>query len=71
MLNAVQQYLQTRSVVSLGELAQALQVDQAVVREMIQLLVRKGRVKAVKGKECGGCHSCAPETLEFYQWVRQ
>ncbi len=69
LLSKVQNYFKTHAQVSLGELSQALDTDSAVLREMLQLLVRKGRIRRIEGKSCGGCHSCAPEALEFYQRV--
>lgn len=71
MLSELQQYMKNRSIVSVAELAQALQIDRDVLREMLQLLMRKDRVRAVERKKCGGCQSCDPAAVEFYEWIQR
>lgn len=69
ILQQLQIYLRTHSQASLEELARQFQTDAEVLRDMLNLLIRKGRVRKLASKQCGGCHSCAPESLELYEWV--
>lgn len=70
ILQQLQTYLRTHPQTSLEELARQFQTDADALREMLNLLIRKGRVRKLAGKQCGGCHSCAPESLELYEWIR-
>jgi len=70
ILQDLQQYLRDRPITSLAELAQHFQVDADVLRLMLNRLQNKGRVRKLETKKCGGCHSCTPETLELYEWVK-
>jgi predicted transcriptional regulator len=69
ILQDLQSYLRNHPSTSLEELARHFQTDTDTLRGMLNLLIRKGRVRKLVGKQCGGCHSCAPESLEFYDWV--
>jgi hypothetical protein len=69
LLRELQTYLETHRRASLADLSQTLHVEADAVRGMLTPLIRKGRVCKVEGASCPGCHSCAPETLEFYEWV--
>lgn len=70
ILQKLQQYLCDRPATSLTELAQHFQIDADALRGMLAQLIRKGRVRKLESKKCGGCHNCAPESLELYEWVR-
>jgi len=69
ILQQLQSYLRTHPQASLEELARQFQTDADALREMLNVLIRKGRVRKLAGKRCRGCHSCAPEGLELYEWV--
>lgn len=69
MIIQLQTYLQTHSQSSLEELARHFQSDADAIRAMLTPLIRKGRVRQLPSKQCGGCHSCHSESLEFYEWV--
>ncbi len=69
ILQQLQAYLRTRPQASLEELARHFKIDADALRGMLAPLIRKGRVRKLSGKQCGGCHSCAPESLELYEWV--
>jgi hypothetical protein len=45
------------------------QMDADALRGMMVPLIRKGRVHQSMGQPCSKCHSCAPESLELYEWV--
>jgi DNA-binding IclR family transcriptional regulator len=69
ILHELQTYLRHHSPTSLAELAHHVQADTEALRAMLNLLIRKGRVRKLANITCGGCHSCAPESLELYEWV--
>lgn len=69
MLRDLQGYLRDRQRASLDDLARQFRSDPDALRGMLDRLIRKGRVRKLPLKACGGCHSCQPETLEFYEWV--
>jgi DNA-binding IclR family transcriptional regulator len=69
ILQQLQSYLYTHPQTSLEELVRQFQTDADALREMLNLLIRKGRVRKLTGKQCYGCHSCSPESLELYEWV--
>jgi predicted ArsR family transcriptional regulator len=69
ILQQLQTYLRTHSQASLEELTHHFQIDADALRGMLNPLIRKGRVHKVAGKQCGKCHSCAPESLELYEWL--
>lgn len=69
ILKALQQYLRDRPTTTLDELACHFAIDPDALRGMLAQLVRKGRVRKLETKKCGGCHNCAPESLELYEWV--
>lgn len=69
ILQQLQTYLRSHPQTSLEELSRHFQTDADALRQMLALLIRKGRVRQLAGKQCGGCHSCPPESLELYEWV--
>jgi DNA-binding MarR family transcriptional regulator len=69
ILQQLQTYLRSHPPTSLLELEQQFKVDADALRGMLDQLIRKGRIRKLEGKQCGGCHSCAPESLELYEWV--
>jgi putative ferrous iron transport protein C len=68
VLSDLQQYLSDRKKVSMSELQLHFQISADALRDMLNRLIRKGRVQREDGKKCSSCHSCAPETIEFYEW---
>ncbi len=70
ILSELQQFLAQHKKASLADLELHFRIDADALRGMLNRLIRKGRVrKMADGKKCGGCHSCAPEAIEFYEWV--
>lgn len=69
ILTDIQTYLAKYRRASLSELSLHFRTDAEALRPMLELLRRKGRVRLLEGKKCGGCSSCAPDSLEFYEWV--
>lgn len=69
ILQQLQVYLCTHPATSLEALAQHFHTDANALRGMLDLLIRKGRVRKLRIQPCGNCHSCDPESLELYEWI--
>lgn len=69
ILTDLQKFLAQHKKASLADLQLHFRSDADALRGMLNRLIRKGRVRKMEGKKCGGCHSCAPETIEFYEWI--
>ncbi|MEN9216404.1 MAG: FeoC-like transcriptional regulator [Gloeomargarita sp. HHBFW_bins_162] len=69
LLQEIQTYVRKHRRVSLETLGRYLQIDADALRPMLALLIRKGKVRRLEQQPCGGCHHCAPESLELYEWI--
>ncbi len=69
-LRELQQYLRDHRKASTSELQQHFHMDAEALRDILNRLIRKGRVGREDGKLCGGCRSCASEAIEFYEWIQ-
>jgi len=58
---------------SLTDLAEVLDTHPEALRGMLDMLVRKGRIRRLpSGTTCGGgCSKCKPEAVELFEWVEQ
>ncbi len=58
---------------SLTDLAEILDAQPEALRGMLDLLVRKGRLRRLPtGTACGGgCNKCKPESVELFEWVNE
>ncbi len=65
ILNEIRQFLDQQGRASLEEIAHHVKADPGAVKGMLELWVRKGRVKKLSVSDlCGGCKRC--ETVDFY-----
>ena len=69
ILTDIQTYLGKQKRASLADLALHFRTDADALRPMLERLSRKGRVRRLDGKKCRGCTSCAPTSLEVYEWI--
>jgi len=71
IVTEVRDYLRQRGQAPLRDMALAFSMEQDALRPILEQLVDKGKAeKLPEGSTCGGgCHSCAPETIEIYQWI--
>jgi predicted ArsR family transcriptional regulator len=69
ILQELQHYLRGHRATTLAELAAHFHISPDALRGMLDRLICKGRIRKRESKQCGGCHSCAPETLELYEWI--
>ncbi|NJR65758.1 MAG: sugar metabolism transcriptional regulator [Leptolyngbyaceae cyanobacterium CRU_2_3] len=71
ILSELQTYLADRQRVSLADLQIHFRMDAEPLRDMLNRLIRKGRVQREAASKCGGCHSCSSEAIEFYEWIKE
>ena len=71
ILTQVRDYLKLKGQAPLRDMALEFGMDQEALRPIIEQWMTKGKVeKLPQGTGCGGgCNSCAPETIELYQWI--
>ncbi len=69
LLHDLQSYLKHHRRASLQEIGQQLHMDVDALRGMLNQLIRKGRVQKTEGSKCAHCCNCAPEAIEFYEWL--
>jgi len=71
ILTDVRDYLKSLGQAPLRDMALTFGMDQAALRPLVEQWIDKGKVKKLpQGTACGGgCSSCAPQTIEIYQWV--
>lgn len=70
ILKELQQFFAQHQKVSLADLQLHFRIDADALRQMLNRLIRKGRIRKMEdSRKCGGCHSCADEAIEFYEWV--
>lgn len=71
MLLELRDHIKEKKSQSLLELSKHLNVTVDVLRDMLQLLVRKGQVRVCKKTPvCGtGCSKCSLTETEIYEWI--
>lgn len=69
LLGQLKKYLMEVKSANILDLSRQLQTDVAVVRDMLQLFIRKGQVcQQVSPAKCGQCQKCDPLRMEIYVW---
>lgn len=61
-------YLGGRRAASLGEIAAHFAADQDMVRGMLEVWQRKGKVTCLQAPKYSGCNQCGAPPLAVYQW---
>lgn len=71
IVTQVRDYLKLKGQAPLRDMALEFGMEQEALRPIVEQWIKKGKVeKLPQGTMCGGgCTSCAPETIEIYQWV--
>lgn len=70
ILKELQNFVFDSHCASLAEMELHFQIDGDALRQMLNKLIRKGRVRKLPTSEkCHGCTSCDSRTTEFYEWV--
>lgn len=70
ILKELQEFVLDYHRVSLAEMELHFHMDGNALRQMLNKLIKKGRVlKVPTPDKCHGCTSCDPDTMEFYEWI--
>jgi hypothetical protein len=71
MLAAVRNYLRQRGQATLGDIALHFDVSPEVARQMLEIWIRKGKVRRTSATpSCGtSCSQCDPVVTEIYSWM--
>nr|VFJ88655.1 MAG: FeoC like transcriptional regulator [Candidatus Kentron sp. LFY] len=72
ILSELGEYLRANGQAAIIDMAYHFDIEPDAVRGMLEHWVRKGKVRKLpEGTTCGdGCHRCAPESLEIYEWIQ-
>ncbi len=70
MLTELKTFLADRHAASLNEMACHFAVAPDALRPMLDLWIRKGKVRRAGGSGCQGCAGCAAAEVEIYEWVK-
>lgn len=70
LLTQLKGHIKNHRVVSLFDLINRFNADPEVIRDMLQLWIRKGKIRALqKTTSCGSkCVKCHPYITETYEW---
>jgi Mn-dependent DtxR family transcriptional regulator len=68
ILTRVSDTLRERRRASVSDLARSLETTPEVIEAMLAILARKGRVRRLPGKACGGCGKC-DAGMAMYEWA--
>lgn len=71
ILSDLKTFLHSQRAANLMEMTQRFQTEPAVIRDMLQVWIRKGCIeKAAAVPGCGSsCSKCNPLLTEVYCWV--
>jgi putative ferrous iron transport protein C len=71
IVTQVRDYLKINGQASLRDMALEFNMDQDALRPIISQWIDKGKVRILpSGSSCqGGCTSCAPDTIEIFEWI--
>lgn len=68
MLAKIESLLATNQVMSAKQLAKQLVLAPTTLEPMMQLLIKRGKVKQIENKGCSGGCGCTVEAELVYQW---
>ncbi len=71
MMSDLKAYMAAYRRVPMTDLVNHLHADPDAIRGMLDIYVRKGRVRRLESElgDCGGCTKCDAFQLEIYEWV--
>ena len=71
ILSDLRRYLAEHKRVALTDMAYRFETDTEALRGMLEILVRKGRVRKLPiGTACrSGCTKCDASQIEIFEWV--
>lgn len=70
MLLILKKHLKKEQQMNMLDLSRALKSDPEVLRQMLEIWIQKGKVRAVQRSDaCGDkCQRCDPLLTEIYEW---
>lgn len=69
LMRQLKAYLIEVKQANILDLSRQLKVDALIVRDMLQVFIRKGYVcQFASPSKCAQCQKCDPLRLEMYQW---
>ncbi len=72
ILRELQDLILNHHRVSLAEMELHFHIDGDALRQMLNKLIKKGRVRKLPiSHKCHDCTCCSPEIIEFYEWIDQ
>lgn len=71
ILSELREYLRSNGQAAVIDMAHHFDIEPTAVRGMLEHWIRKGKARKLsEGAICGdGCHRCAPESVEIYEWI--
>ena len=70
LMNQLKAYLMEAKSANILDLSRQIQADVAVVRDILQVFIRKGYVcRNQTPAKCGQCQKCNPLMNEIYVWA--
>lgn len=70
ILSELRDYIKTHRRAALVDISQHFDVEPEAVRGMVDLWIRKGKVRKLPGgMTCDGCCECGPALVEIYEWT--
>ena len=71
ILSDLKDFMLEHRVVSIEDLIIHLDTDPDTIREMLEVWIRKGKVRKIEDMEkiCHKCPQCQMMAGEFYEWI--
>lgn len=71
LLTEIKNYIRSNQILSLFDISKQFNVEPQVLRDMLDILVRKGQIRrCLKDSKCGTqCNQCSALFTEIYQWI--
>lgn len=71
ILSDIKDYMQKNRVASINDLAMYFDADPDVVRDMLAVWIRKGKVRQIQSADvhCNKCAQCHLLSNEIYEWI--
>ncbi|WP_088243983.1 FeoC-like transcriptional regulator [Calothrix rhizosoleniae] len=72
ILRELQEFILNNHRVFLAEMELHFHINRDALRQMLNKLIKKGRVrKLLTPEKCHYCTCCNTNTMEFYEWAEQ
>jgi putative ferrous iron transport protein C len=71
-LTELKQFFQANKVTTLNELAMHFDTNSNAIRDMLEIWIKKGKLRKVEDTAlggCGKCYTCKMIEDEIYEWL--